>query len=302
MIEKKTILVTGATGFIGRNFCASAVRKHYTIIALSRNANKAKTCLPEVKVIESLEELPESQNIHCILNLAGEPLVSSRWTKSLKQKFIDSRVGVTNNLFKYFSDRSLAPEVVISGSAVGYYGHGGDKIFDEETPFCEGYSHNLCSKWEDSAFKFDELGSRVCYLRTGIVLGNGEGALSRMVPPFKAGLGGRMGDGKQWMPWIHINDQIDLIFHCIDHAGIVGGVNSCSPNPVTNLDFTRALGKTLSRPVFFNMPSVIALFVFGEMAQELLLTGQRALPRKALETGFEFKYPKIQSALNDILN
>jgi|TARA_B110000908_G_scaffold168004_1_gene222030 uncharacterized protein (TIGR01777 family) len=296
-VNNKTVLVTGATGFIGYHFCMAAVKKGYKVVALSRNAMAARERLPGVKVIARLGELPDKQSISYVLNLAGESLVSGRWNKTLKQKFINSRVDTTNELFEYFKAKRSYPDVVVSGSAVGYYGSSDDSILDETSEYREGYSHHLCSMWENAASQFQLLGSRVCYLRTGIVLGRGEGALARMVPPFKFGLGGEIGSGKQWMPWIHIADQVALIFHCMEQENISGGVNACSPNPVTNAYFTRALGEILSRPTLFSMPSIIARVIFGEMAQELLLSGQRAIPKKALETGFKFNYSSIKSAL-----
>lgn len=296
-MSNKIVLVTGATGFIGYHFCMAAIKKGYKVVALSRNVMSARDRLPGVKVIAGLDELSEMQSINCVLNLAGEPLISGRWNKALKQKFINSRVNITNELFDYFKAKGSYPDVVVSGSAVGYYGSNDDKIIDETSACCKGYSQHLCSMWESAASQFQLLGSRVCYLRTGIVLGRGEGALARMVPPFKLGLGGKIGSGQQWMPWIYITDQVSLIFHCMEQKNILGGINACSPNPVTNSYFTRALGEALSRPTFFSMPSIIARVIFGEMAQELLLSGQRAMPKKALETGFKFNYPNIESAL-----
>jgi len=297
----KTILITGATGFIGRNFCIAAKKKGCNIIALSRNKSYAKCQLPDTTIITSLDELSSKTTINYVLNLAGEPLVAGRWNKKLKKSFIDSRLSVTNDLFKYFTIRGTCPEVVISGSAVGYYGAGDDNFIDETSESKNSFSQHLCSLWEKSASNFQSLGSRVCYLRTGIVLGEGEGALKRMILPFKLGLGGKLGSGKQWFPWIHIEDQINLIFHCFEKTGLSGAINACSPNPVTNSDFTYTLGRVLSRPVFFNMPSAVAILIFGEMANELLLTGQRAIPKKAIDSGFRFNYEDIQQALEDIL-
>ena len=297
----KIILVTGATGFIGRNFCIAAKKKGYDIIALSRNKSYAKYQLPDTTIITSLDELPSKTIINYVLNLAGEPLVAGRWNEKLKSSFIDSRLGVTNDLFKHFTIRGVHPEVVISGSAVGYYGAGDDNFIDEASEPKNSFSQHLCALWEKSASNFQSLGSRVCYLRTGIVLGEGEGALKRMIPAFKMGLGGKLGSGKQWFPWIHIEDQINLIFHCFEKTDLSGAVNACSPNPITNSDFTHTLGRVLSRPIFFNMPSAIAILVFGEMASELLLTGQRAIPKKAIDSGFRFNHEHIQEALEHIL-
>jgi len=299
-MDKKKVLVTGATGFIGRHFCQSAVAKGFDVIALVRDVDKAKQSLPDVSLIKSYSDLP-SEKIHYVINMAGEPLVSGRWNPERKQAFLDSRVGTTNELFRYFKELPEPPDVLISGSAVGYYGPYGDQLLDETAAHHDSFSHDLCSEWEHSAAQFMQLGTRVCYLRTGIVLGEGEGALARMVPPFRMGLGGRIGSGNQWMPWIHIKDEIDLIFHCMKCSDLSGSINASSPNPVTNSQFSQTLGKVLSRPVIFPMPAFVAKLLFGEMAEELLLTGQRVHPRKLLESGFEFSYPELAPALEQIL-
>ena len=299
-MDIKTVLVTGATGFIGRHFCQSSVAKGFNVIALVRDVDKAKQRLPGVSLVTSLADL-SPEKIHWVVNMAGEPLVAGRWNAERKQAFLESRVGTTNQLFSYFKEVPEPPDVLISGSAVGYYGPYCDQLLDEGAVHHESFSHYLCSEWEHSAAQFMQLGTRVCYLRTGIVLGAGEGALARMVPPFRLGLGGRIGSGKQWMPWIHIDDEIALIFHCIKRSDISGSINGTSPNPVTNEQFSKTLGKVLSRPVIFPMPAFVAKLLFGEMAEELLLTGQRTHPRKALESGFEFNYPELAAALEQIL-
>ena len=300
-MKNKTILVTGASGFIGHNFCISAKNKGYEVIALSRNKIYAEARLKEIKVVTSLEEIPSTKEINFVLNLAGESLASGRWNKKLKQKFINSRLDMTNKLYDYFTNTKSYPEVIISGSAVGYYGPQGDNFIDEDSSYNNSYTNHLCALWENNASRFVHLGSRVCFLRIGIVLGEGEGALKRMIPPFNFGLGGKLGTGKQWFPWIHIKDQINLIFHCLEHQKLSGAINSCSPNPVTNQEFTRELGSVLSRPVFLSMPSFIAKVIFGEMANELLLKGQRVVPKKALNSGFIFTYSHIDQALKNIL-
>ena len=299
-MDSKTVLVTGASGFIGHYFCQSAREKGLNVIALSRYPEKAQKRLLGVVMVKNLEELPPGK-IHYVVNLAGEPLVSGRWNAKRKQEFIHSRVGVTNQLFEFFKQQAEYPEVLVNGSAVGYYGPCDDELLDENSEYHDSFSHDLCNKWEQSAGQFNELGTRICCLRTGIVLGKGEGALARMLPPFKMGLGGRLGSGKQWMPWIHIEDQINLIFHCLNRSDLNGSVNATAPNPMTNNDFSQTLGRVLSRPVIFPMPAVIARLLFGEMADELLLTGQRVHPRKVLESGFEFQYPELESALKQIL-
>lgn len=301
IMQDKTVLVTGGSGFIGRHFCLAALKKGLRVIVLSRDPEKARSRLPGVRVIQSLSELAPDEHVHFIVNLAGEPLVSGRWNAARKQAFLDSRVGITDQLYDYFKQVKTPPEVVVSGSAVGYYGPHRDRVLDEAGKYNDSFSHRLCSAWEHSASRFELLGTRVCYLRTGIVLGLGEGALARMLPPFRLGLGGRLGSGSQWMPWVHIDDEVAMIFHCLKRSDLHGSVNAVSPNPVTNKQFTRALGKALHRPVVFPMPALVAKILFGEMASELLLTGQRAVPRKLLESGYHFRFPELSLALSEIL-
>jgi len=300
-MQDKTVLVTGGSGFIGSHFCRAAVKKGLRVIVLSRNPDKARSSLPTVTVIRDLSDIPQDQPINFIVNLAGEPLVAGRWNAARKQAFLDSRVGITDQLYEYFKQVETPPEVVVSGSAVGYYGPHRDKVLDESGKHTDSFSHRLCSAWEHSASRFELLGTRVCYLRTGIVLGEAEGALALMLPPFRLGLGGRLGTGTQWMPWVHINDEVAIIFHCLKRSDLHGSVNAVSPNPVTNQQFTRALGKALHRPVIFPMPALVAKILFGEMASELLLTGQRAVPRKLLESGYHFRFPELSLALSEIL-
>lgn len=297
----KTVLVTGATGFIGRCFCQSAKARGLQVIALTRNKGKARDRLPGIQVIDDLQSLPKTKKIHYVVNLAGEALVGGRWNAYRKQQFLDSRINVTNKLFEFFKEMDEPPDVLVSGSAVGYYGAHYDKVLDEAAKPHDSFSHQLCMAWEHCAAQFSQLGTRVCYLRTGIVLGASDGALGRMLMPFKLGLGGRLGNGKQWMSWIHLDDEVALIFHCLKRSDITGSINGSSPNPVTNMQFTRTLGKVLSRPVLFPMPPAVARLLFGEMADELLLTGQRVYPRKALESGFKFSYSELQQALEQIL-
>jgi uncharacterized protein (TIGR01777 family) len=300
-MDEKTVLVTGATGFIGHYFCQAAQARGLHVIALTRNVEKAQVRLPDIQLVDKLEDLPMEKKINYVLNLAGEPLVAGRWNTTLKQRFLESRVDTTNKLFEYFKGVDSAPDVLVSGSAVGYYGPQCDKVLDESAKYRDSYSHYLCSEWEHSASQFRQLGTRVCYLRTGIVLGSKEGALGRMLPPFKLGLGGRMGNGKQWMSWIHIADEIALIFHCFKRSDLSGSINASSPHPVTNRQFSQLLGKVLARPTLLPMPSSIAKLLFGEMAEELLLTGQRVYPRKALESGFKFSYSELKPALEQII-
>ncbi len=297
------MLITGGTGFLGSKICERALQEGYQVSVLTRDAGKAKKKLPaEVDLYESLEDLPDPAAIDVVVNMAGESLASGRWNDKKKQAFHDSRVGFTRDLCRFFLKRKVVPKVLISGSAIGFYGPQSDKKLDEASHPRQGFSHQLCRAWENEAKKLASVGTRVVLLRTGVVLDRQQGALAKMLPAFRLGMGGKLGSGKQWMSWIHIDDYVELIFHCIARSDIDQQVNGTAPEPVTNGVFTKTLGKVLFRPTLFAMPAVVARGVFGEMADELLLSGQRVYPRKALDSGFSFRFETLEPALRDILS
>jgi|TARA_B110000003_G_scaffold179802_1_gene179048 uncharacterized protein (TIGR01777 family) len=301
LFKMPTILITGGSGFIGVHFCREAENLGWSIIVLSRNVEAAKKVLPNsIDVIATLEQIPGDRRVDTVINLAGEPLANNRWTESRKQRFCASRRDLTNALFDFFSQRQSPPDALISGSAIGYYGPGTDAV-DESDGGKDGFSHRLCDEWESSALQFEKLGTRVCLVRTGIVLGE-KGALAKMLTPFKLGLGGPIGDGKQFMSWIHINDMVELLKYCVLTSNLTGPVNATAPYPVTNREFTQTLGAVLHRPAVLTMPAFMVKLLFGEMGVELLLQGQRVLPTKVLAQGFEFRFPQLKSALRDLIN
>jgi uncharacterized protein len=232
-----------------------------------------------------------------VINLAGEPIADKRWTARQKLILRSSRIDATQSLVEAIGKSKVKPKILISASAVGYYGPHGDERLDEQTRPGDDFLARLCVDWESEAKKAESLGVRVCMLRTGIVLAKGAGALKKMVPPFKYFAGGPLGSGQQWMPWIHIDDEVSLIEFLLDCADAHGAFNGTAPNPVTMAEFAHSLGKVLNRPSWVSVPpSVLALMV-GEMA-DMLLTGQRALPDAALKLGFQFKYPQLADALS----
>ena len=300
-MNDKSILVTGGSGFIGRNFSAFALTQGASVTILSRRPEFARRLLPaRVCIVGKLSQIDSRAKFDTVVNLAGEPLAARRWTSARKRLFIDSRINTTKSLVEFFRHQDHKPDLVISGSAVGYYGHS-DRCVDEGSPSIDCFSSRLCKNWEDSAFDFESMGCRVCYLRIGIVLGE-EGALARMLPAFRLGMGGPLGSGQQYMSWIHRDDLISLIYHCMKDIKLKGPINATAPNPVTNREFSQALGIALSRPAKLSMPPMIVKALFGEMGDELLLGGQHVSPKVALESNFVFQYPELSYALSNLLS
>lgn len=299
----KTVLISGGSGFIGSHLCRTLSDLGWHLLVLTRNRHQAAQKLPsDITLIDNLKQLDTYSPVDILINLAGQSLADGRWSKSRKEQIINSRVGTTDALYNFFKLQTKAPEIVISGSAIGYYGAdtGNDKAIAEDSPVLANFSQQLCADWEQSARQFEHLGSRVCYLRTGIVLGE-QGALAKMLTPFKLGLGGPIGNGRQWMPWIHIEDIVTIILYCIQQDDLKGPVNGTAPEPVRNRDFVRILGAVLKRPALLPMPAPIVRLLFGQMGHELLLQGQRVIPKKLEDRGFQFKYTDLHSALNDLL-
>lgn len=296
----KTILVTGGSGFIGRNLCKRLVDKFEQLVVLSRNPVEAAKVLPNsVKIISDLTQI--NQPVDILVNLAGEPIADKRWSEKRKAAISQSRIYNTQLLFEHFKASDTSPSVVISGSAVGYYGGGlaNNQSVTENGAVEPNFSSKLCADWESAAQLFDQLGSRVCLLRTGIVLGE-QGALSKLLPAFRLGLGGPIATGKQWMPWIHIEDMVEIIIYAIQND-IDGPINCTAPQPVTNREFAKTLGKVLKRPAIAPMPAAMVKLLFGQMGDELMVQGQSVIPQKLQQKGFQFKYSQLESALVEII-
>jgi len=294
------ILIVGGSGFIGSALCEYFSKQSKDVSILSRNPNKPKYLPSPVKVITELNSANSSFDV--IINLAGLPLNKKRWNDRVKQEIYDSRIQTTAKIIDYIKQADQKPSLLISGSAIGFYGSHEEIIFSEETPPADnGFTHKLCDNWEQTALKAAEYNVRVCLMRTGIVLGENGGALKEMLPPFRLGLGSTLGSGKQWMSWIHMDDVIGAIDFLINHKNLTGAFNFTSPNSVTNAEFSEILAKILHRPCFLSMPELMVKLLFGEMGEILLLKGQNVIPRKLLESGYKFKFPKLQEALTNIL-
>lgn len=295
------ILVTGGTGYIGRALCAKLHERGHQVIVLTRQAPvaAARTSMP-IRFIATLDEIAATEQIDAIINLAGEPIADRPWTPKRKAILEQSRIGVTHDVLALMRRLKQKPTTLISGSAVGYYGDCADNIVTEFTNPHDEFSHRLCAAWEMQALRAKAMGTRVCIIRTGIVLGPEGGFLGRLLPLFRLGLGGRLGDGHQWLSWIHRDDLLKLIVFLLDRDAVTGIFNATAPNPVTNKDFTRTLARQLHRPAFVHVPGWLLHKVFGEMSR-LLLTGQRVMPKNALAAGFEFSFPDLESALHDVV-
>lgn len=296
----ETVLITGGTGFIGRNLIPLLQKDNYKIIVLSRTPSKYQDDF-YFKHVTLVEDLSEVDHADIVINLAGANLSAKRWTDKYKQEIVNSRLNLTKELIDWMTPKEHKPHTLISGSAIGYYGPRGNETLDENSTSgnASEFQVRLCSQWENAAYRAESLGVRVCCIRTGVVLG-GEGALQQMLLPFKLGLGGKLGSGNQYFSWIHIQDHVRAVKHLIDNDSLTGAFNLTAPNPVTNETLTKTLGKVLSRPTFMTVPGFALKLAVGEMAH-ILLTGQRVIPKKLQESGFKFEYAELEQALTHIL-
>jgi uncharacterized protein (TIGR01777 family) len=294
------ILLTGGTGLIGRQLCRHWSGQGYRLTVWSRQPEKvAKICGAQVRGVARLEDLGQ-EPVDAIVNLAGAPIADRPWTHKRKALLWSSRITLTETLLAWLERREQKPRVLISGSAVGWYGDGGERELTEDSaPISEDFASQLCIAWEETAQRAEALGIRVILIRTGLVLSAEGGFLSRLLLPFKLGLGGPIGNGRQWMPWIHIDDQIALIDFLLHRNEASGPYNACAPKPVRNREFAKALGSVLHRPAFMPMPAFALKVGLGELSL-LLLGGQRATPVRLLQAGFTFQFTDLRAALDDL--
>ncbi|MFB3779149.1 MAG: TIGR01777 family oxidoreductase [Bryobacteraceae bacterium] len=296
------ITVTGGTGFIGRRLVKRLLADRHSVHVLVR---EAKTGFgPDVRCsiwnAYTIEPVPESlEGADAVIHLAGEP-VNQRWTPSAKRRIRDSRVEGTRRLIGAMAGLSQKPSVLLSASAIGLYGDGGEQTLTESSAPGTGFLAEVCLEWEKAACEAEKLGVRVVRLRSGMVLGREGGALAQMLTPFQWGVGGRLAGGAQWMSWIHVDDLVEMILFLLARANVGGAVNGTSPGPVTNSDFTRELSAVLRRPALLTVPARALRLLYGEMA-EMMLQSQRVMPEAAQKAGFEFKYPALRPALRDLL-
>lgn len=289
------ILLTGGSGLIGSALVKFWQQQHQLIV-LTRAPAKASHLAAHAQLVTSLLQVDFNQ-LDAVINLAGEPIVGKRWSKAQKQVLCDSRWTLTQQLASTIKAAAKPPAVLISGSAIGIYGRQQAQLIDENfDQFHPEFASGLCKTWEQLALTAQSDHTRVCLLRTGIVLANHGGALKKMLPAFKAGLGGRIGDGEQYMSWIHLDDMVAVIDFLLHNTNVQGAVNATAPQPVTNAVFSKQLGTALHRPAILPMPAWPLTLLLGEMA-DLLVTGQRVIPQKLLQAGFSFSYPTLSQAL-----
>ena len=295
------IFITGGTGLIGRHLIPALLRDASTkITVLTRDTTKAKASLPDnVALVTSLDDTLDFDDVDAVINLAGEPIADKRWSETQKTRICESRWQITQQLTDKINAAAQPPATFISGSAIGYYGRQGDKLVTEAfTEVHHEFTHTVCEKWERIALQASQK-TRVSPLRTGVVLSRDGGALSKMRLPFSLGLGGRIGDGNQYMSWIHINDMVAAILFLLEHKHCEGAYNLTAPTPVTNSEFVKAYAASLGRPAIFPMPALALKLLMGEAA-DLLVTGQRVVPQKLVDAGFKFSFTDIGSAFADI--
>ena len=289
------IFITGGTGLIGQRLITRLAPEHH-ITVLSRSESKARATLPAaVSVTENLDAITNFDDFDVIINLVGEPIADKRWTSQQKHQICQSRWQLTTALVTKINASATPPHTFISGSAIGYYGRQGDKpVTENNTKPHPEFTHEVCQRWEQIAETVKQH-CRVCLLRTGVVLAAEGGALEKMRLPFKLGLGGPIGSGEQYMSWIHLDDMVAGICFLMTHSRCSGPFNLTAPQPVTNKAFVSAFANALNRPAFMPLPGFALKVIMGEAA-DMLLTGQRVIPQKLLDAGFEFKFDSIDKA------
>lgn len=297
------ILVTGATGFIGGKIVAALAKQRHEVLRLSRHASEGNDPRLIHWNVEKGELDPRAlEGLDAVIHLAGENLSAKRWTPAFKAQILESRVKGTQLLLSALAQTTAKPKTFIAATAIGIYGDSGAQEVSEDSAPGSDFLAQVCVAWEGETRKAVDLGCRLVQLRIGMVLGKEGGALAKMLLPFKLGVGGKVGNGKQYYSWISINDLVKAFMFALTNENLSGVYNAVSPNPVTNAQFTNSLGRAVSRPAYFPMPAFAARLAFGEMADALLLGGQKVTPSRLKAAGFQWEHPFIGEALNKIIN
>lgn len=292
------ILITGGTGFIGSALLPALSAAGHEIILLSR---QQRPCKGRYRSVTDLDQLADSEHVDAIINLAGASLAGRRWSEAYKGELVASRIDTTRSLLRLIQRLQRKPAVLLSASAIGYYGHHDDEVLAEDGDTVPGFAQSLCEDWESVAGEAEAFGVRVCTLRLGVVLDRDGGALQQMLLPFRLGVGNYVGDGRQWFSWIHREDVVAAIRFLLADGALHGPFNLTAPEPVTAKGFCAALQRHKRTLVTLPMPAGVMRLMLGEMADELLIAGQRVVPEALQQAGFSFRYPSVDQALADIL-
>jgi uncharacterized protein len=298
-------LVTGASGLIGGALCDALLARGDEAVGLSRDPDKARSTNPTVSWFAwepALERPPAEafEGVDGVVNLVGET-INQRWSEETKRRILESRHAATHNLVQAIAALESKPRVLVSQSAVGYYGDRGEAIVDESAPPGSGFAAEVPVEWEKAAHEADALPLRLVITRTAPVLDPRDGLLKELLTPFKLGVGGPIAGGNQYLPWIHIDDEVRILLWALEDEGVSGTINAASPNPVTNREFAKTLGRVLGRPALVPVPGFAVSMMRGRELAETVKGGQRVLPRRALDLGFTFEHPELEPALRDLL-
>jgi len=294
------ILITGASGLIGTALQKSFEEKGYEMLLASRSEPKSERDIQwNADAGFADEDLLRLEGLDAVIHLAGESISALRWTDEKKKAIRDSRVHGTRTMIEAFARLEKKPKVFISASAIGFYGDRGDEEMTETNSVGDTFLSEVSKEWESESRRAEDMGIRTVLLRNGIVLSKDGGALATMMTPFKLGVGGVVGSGKQWMSWVSLDDAVGIVNYALENENLRGAINVVSPNPVTNEEFTKTLGEVLYRPTFLPLPEFAVNLVFGEMGDALLIDSTRVVPKRLLDSGFKFRYPEIKSALEN---
>ncbi|MDE0191197.1 MAG: TIGR01777 family oxidoreductase [Gammaproteobacteria bacterium] len=300
--DRQRWLVTGGTGFVGRRLTEALAGDGHEVTVLTRDTQRARNLSAPFRVVTSLDQIDSSEQIDVVVHLAGEPVAGGPWTPARRERIERSRPEMAKRLIELIRRLEVKPKVLVGASAVGWYGDCGEAVLNEGADYRDCFAHRSCEAAEAAAAEAERLGVRVVMLRIGLVLGREDGLLAKLLTPFDLGLGARLGSGRQWMSWIERDDLVRLIAFASTHEPLRGPVNAVAPHALTNREFTKALARALRRPAWFVLPRVLLVGALGDMARELMLASQRAVPAKALDNGFEFRLPEIDAALAGALS
>jgi len=292
------VVVSGASGLVGAALCPALQAAGHEVVALVRSDLPGVRWDPEADTIDAAG----LEGCDAVIHLAGENIAGGRWNHSRKARIRDSRIHGTRLIAETLAGLETPPRALITASAIGYYGHRYGEVLPEYADPGTGFLPDVCGAWESAAEPAREAGIRVATVRLGVVLSQNGGALAKMLTPFRLGVGGRIGKGDQYMSWIALDDVVGVFQHVLAHDALKGPVNGVAPHPVTNLEFTKTLGRVLSRPTILPLPAIVAKLALGEMAQDLLLASTRVEPERLKQTGYRFRFPELEGALRYLLN